>query len=122
MTESMDEVMHPGCASNEVAGFPHAPAGWSPASAEQTARTEDLELTEDHWELVRALQTYFARHDVNEISLRELHDALEEKFHSKGGVKYLYRMLPHGPVAQGCRIAGLIPPSGAIDKGFGSVV
>ena len=122
MTESMDEVMHPGCESNEVAGFPHGPAGWSRASAEQTARNENLELSEDHWELVRALQLYFARHDVNDISLRELHDALDEKFHSKGGIKHLYRILPDGPVAQGCRIAGLNPPASAVDKGFGSVV
>ncbi|MDH5470718.1 MAG: TusE/DsrC/DsvC family sulfur relay protein, partial [Gammaproteobacteria bacterium] len=28
---------------------------------------------------------------------------------------------PGGPIAQGCRIAGLVPPAGSKDSGFGSV-
>jgi tRNA 2-thiouridine synthesizing protein E len=70
---------------------------------------------------VRALQEYFARHEAVAINLRELHDALDEKFHLQGGIKHLYRLFPGGPVAQGCRIAGPKAPAGAIDKGFGSV-
>ena len=55
------------------------------------------------------------------VNLRELHDALDEKFHRQGGIRHLYRLFPGGPVAQGCRIAGLKAPAGATDKGFGSV-
>ncbi|MGB5339763.1 MAG: sulfite reductase, partial [Gammaproteobacteria bacterium] len=36
-------------------------------------------------------------------------------------LKYLYTLLPGGPVAQGCRLAGLEPPAGSQDAGFGSV-
>jgi tRNA 2-thiouridine synthesizing protein E len=36
-------------------------------------------------------------------------------------MKYLYTLLPGGPIAQGCRLAGLKPPAGAVDQGFGSV-
>ena len=53
--------------------------------------------------------------------MRVLHDALDEKFHVKGGMKVLYEMFPGGPVAQGCRLAGLEAPAGAVDKSFGSV-
>mgnify|MGYP002336260045 CR=1 FL=1 len=101
--------------------FPHAPADWSPALGEQIARREGLDPGEDLWEAVRALQEYWARHPPGAANLRELHDALDEKFHHKGGMKYLYRLLPGGPVAQGCRLAGLKAPAGAVDKGFGSV-
>jgi tRNA 2-thiouridine synthesizing protein E len=101
--------------------FPHAPPDWSPAVAEQLARRENLTLTDDHWEVIRGLQAFHARHEEAPITLTELHDALEEKFHYKGGVKYLYTLLPGGPVAQGCRLAGLKPPGGAIDTSFGSV-
>lgn len=101
--------------------FPHAPPGWTPAAAVQSARQEGLELGEDHWEALRALQEYYARHENLPINLRELHDALDEKFHRHGGIKGLYLLFPGGPVAQGCRVAGLKVPAGAVDKGFGSV-
>ena len=87
----------------------------------ESARREGLELAQDHWEALRALQEYYARHETGAVNLRELHDALDEKFHRQGGIRHLYRLFPAGPVAQGCRIAGLKAPAGAVDKGFGSV-
>ncbi len=103
-------------------GFPHAPADWSVTEAEQTAAAEGLQPGDGLWEAVRALQEFFARHeDGPRFSARELHDALDEKFHERGGMKYLYRLLPGGPIAQGCRLAGLEPPAGSVDPGFGSV-
>ena len=101
--------------------FPHAPPEWTPDTALAVARQESLALSDDHWELVRGLQGFFARNEGGAISLRELSDALEEKFHYKGGMKYLYTLLPGGPIAQGCRLAGLKPPVGSIDLSFGSV-
>lgn len=101
--------------------FPHAPAQWTPETAVEIAQQEQLTLGDDHWAVVRGLQEFFARHEDGVTNLRELHDALEEKFHHKGGMKYLYTLLPGGPIAQGCRLAGLTPPAGAVDRGFGSV-
>ena len=101
--------------------FPDAPEGWMPQHALDVAHKENLELTEDHWEVVRALQRYFAQHAEGHINLRDLHDALDERFHQSGGIKQLYLLLPGGPVAQGCRLAGLDAPFLATDKGFGSV-
>jgi len=102
--------------------FPDAPADWSRDSAEATARAEQLALGDEHWEVVRALQGYFARQaDTAAINMRELHDALDERFHARGGLKLLYHLFPSGPLAQGCRLAGLKPPPMAADKSFGSV-
>ncbi len=102
--------------------FPHAPEDWSASIAEEIARAEGIELTADHWEAVRGLQEYFARHEGDPIiSLRELHDALDERFHVRGGIKALYLMFPGGPIAQGCRIAGLKAPYLSRDLNFGSV-
>jgi tRNA 2-thiouridine synthesizing protein E len=101
--------------------FPHAPPDWAPDTAVEIARQEQLTLGDDHWAVVRGLQEFFARHDDGVTNLRELHDAFDEKFHHKGGMKYLYTLLPGGPIAQGCRLAGLKPPPGAVDLGFGSV-
>jgi tRNA 2-thiouridine synthesizing protein E len=107
---------------DKALSFQFAPSDWSEGDARELAQQEGLELQEDHWEAMRALQEYCSRHDCNKYSVRELHDALDEKFHNKGGYKYLYKLFPGGPIAQGCRLAGLEPPAGAVDLGFGSVV
>ena len=55
-----------------------------------------------------ALQEYFSHHDDSkQVNRRLLHDALNEKFHHKGDLAYLYRLLPGVPIVQGCRLAGL---------------
>lgn len=104
------------------AQFPYMPEGWSKDVAIKTAQKEGLQLTDEHWAVVRALQEYFAKHELKGINPRELHDALDEAFHADGGIKHLYQILPGGPVAQGCRLAGLQPPAGATDRGFGSMM
>ncbi|OGA20941.1 MAG: sulfite reductase [Betaproteobacteria bacterium RIFCSPLOWO2_02_FULL_67_19] len=101
--------------------FRFAPLDWTQDKARATGTQEGLTPGDDHWEVVRALQEFYARHHHVAINLRELQDALQEKFHHKGGMKYLYTLFPGGPVAQGCRLAGLQPPSGSTDRGFGSV-
>lgn len=102
--------------------FPNAPEEWTKREALDIARAEGLKLTEEHWEAVRALQSYYARHeDQARISPRDLHDALDEHFHPQGGIKHLYLLFPGGPIAQGCRLAGLKAPFMASDQSFGSV-
>jgi len=122
MASLLDAIKEAESETTKDARFPHAPADWTRELALKTARREGLKLGEDHWEAVRALQQYYAKHEEITINMRELHDALDEKFHGKGGMKYLYQLFPSGPVAQGCLIAGLKAPAGATDKSFGSVV
>ena len=117
----MDEITGRGRGAAKDPRFPHAPEGWTPALAAESARGEGLELREEHFEALRALQEYYAKHELTAVNLRGLHDALDEKFHRRGGIRHLYLLFPGGPVAQGCRIAGLKAPAGATDKGFGSV-
>lgn len=121
MVETMDDIMHPHTHERRDVAFPYAPRDWSRADAERMARQEGVQMQDDHWETVRALQEFFSRHEPGDVHLRELHDALEEHFHNKGGIRYLYTLFPGGPVAQGCRWAGLEPPPNAADPSFGSV-
>jgi tRNA 2-thiouridine synthesizing protein E len=114
----MATIMNPGAQAQDPS-FPHAPEGWSPEDAVSAAQNEALELGDEHWEVIRALQGFFATNE--QPNIRRLHDALDEHFHTKGGLKHLYAILPGGPVAQGCRLAGLEAPAGAVDKSFGSV-
>jgi tRNA 2-thiouridine synthesizing protein E len=115
---SMHGILHPGAMQAEP-GFRDAPEGWTRAQAEALAAKSGLRLVEDVWEVIRVLQGSYK----DEVSprLRLLRDALEARFAAKGGMKYLYRVLPGGPIAQGCALAGLKPPQSATDHSFGSV-
>ena len=118
MAGDMNDVLNPG-ASKHDADFPYAPSDWSRELATAAAKSDGLKLGQDHWEAIGALQALFATQ--SRPNMRQLHDALEERFHAKGGLKYLYEAFPGGPVTQGCRFAGLQAPAGAADKSFGSV-
>ena len=102
--------------------FPNAPQGWDTSVAESVAKQQNIELKSDHWDVIQALQGYFKSHDKPQHNRREITDALEEMFHIKGGMKYLYKLLPNGPISQGCALAGIENPAGNIDQSFGSVV
>ena len=118
MPQTMRDIMNPGAVTHDP-NFPDAPEDWARANAEAVADGDGLTLGDDHWEVIAALQQLFARRDP--INVRGLHDALDERFHGRGGLRYLYGLFPGGPVAQGCRMAGLQAPAGAVDKSFGSV-
>jgi TusE/DsrC/DsvC family sulfur relay protein len=122
MNDATQNFIRPGYESRPDPNFPHAPGDWSREDAEELARREGLTLTEDYWRVVRALQELYARNEQPAMNARELHDALDEAFHPEGGIRYLYKLFPKGPLAQGCLIAGLQPPGGTQDQGFGSAV
>ena len=119
MSESINQYIHPDSARKHEVLFPYAPEGWTSADAEAQAEIENIVMEEAHWRTVIALQEYYAKH--GNIQTRELHDALNEKFHVDGGIRFLYTMFPAGPIAQGCRLAGLNAPAGSADPSFGSV-
>jgi len=98
--------------------FPYAPKDWKPSDAESIAEQDGLTLEDDHWELIRCLQEYYSKTDFPR--LRQVTDALDENFHKKGGMKYLHQLMRKGPIAQGCRLAGLKVPAGSVDLSFGS--
>ncbi len=122
MNHATQDFIRPGYEIPPASDFPHAFSDWTQADAIDLAATQALTLTADHWQVIRALQDFYAHQEEPTINMRELHDALDEEFHQKGGIRYLYTLFPKGPVAQGCLLAGLTPPAGAQDKGFGSAV
>jgi tRNA 2-thiouridine synthesizing protein E len=113
------DILHPGAAAGADPSFRDAPPGWTPEHARSLAAAAGLELTEDHWEVIRVLQGCYKDELLPRIRL--LRDALEARFAGKGGMKYLFAILPGGPIAHGCELAGVKPPHGARDLSFGSV-
>ncbi len=120
MSLTMKEILIPGLA-NANPEFPNAPPGWTLQEAKHIASQQGIFLSKDHIRAVRAIQEFFFQHRDKRPNVRGIHDALDESFHQQGGIKYLYKLFPGGPVAQGYLIAGVQPPAGATNKSFGSV-
>lgn len=115
----MKAILDPTGQDERDPSFPNAPRGWSREVASERAVADGLELSEDHWEVIRVLQACFA--DEEEPPVRRIADALEARFKDKGSRKFLFQLFPGGPIAQGCRLADLAPPAGSTDLSFGSV-
>jgi tRNA 2-thiouridine synthesizing protein E len=93
---------------------------WTETEARQLARSEGLNLTDEHMEVICWMRDFFA--DCGQPSNpRNLGHAMADAFASQGGQKYLYQLFPRGPVLQGCRLAGLPTPPGTVDKSFGTI-
>ncbi len=92
---------------------------WTETQANRLARAEGIELNEEHLEVLCWLRDHFSECGPAE-SGRSLSRAMEESFAEQGGRKFLYRLFPHGPVFQGCRLAGLPLPPGSLDASFGT--
>ena len=88
---------------------------WSEAIAKAIAEMEELELTDNHWEIIRYLREHYRKygHSPNVRLLMKV--IAKELGPHKATKKYLYDLFPHGPSRQGCKIAGLPLPNDCVD-------
>jgi len=87
---------------------------WSEDLARLIAKTENIELVPDHWEVVNFLRSYYEEYQIAP-AVRILLKEMKKKFGpEKGDQKYLYNLFPYGPAKQACKIAGLPKPTGCI--------
>jgi tRNA 2-thiouridine synthesizing protein E len=92
---------------------------WNEAKMRSIATEEGVELFPEHLHVISVLQKYYIEHGSAKNG-REISDMLDEEFSEQGGRKYLHRLFPQGPVAQGMRFAGLAVPNNSEDEGFGT--
>jgi dissimilatory sulfite reductase related protein len=87
---------------------------WSEEMALEIAKSENVELTPEHWEVINFLRNYYAEYQIAP-AVRILLKEMKKNFGAeKGDQKYLYRLFPYGPAKQACKIAGLPKPTGCI--------
>ena len=86
---------------------------WSEAFACALAREEGLELTDEHWELIRYLREYFHEHGVQPQVRVMLKHFSQVWGPARGNNHYLHDLFPNGgPQKQGNRLAGLLRTKG----------
>ena len=85
-------------------------ADFDEAVVKAIAQAEGLQLTDDHWAVVRYLQDQYREHGHTPNYRAMLKDLAELLPHHDS--KTLYDLFPGGPAKQGVRIAGLPKPFG----------
>ena len=87
---------------------------WEKEVASVMAEAEDLELGDDHWEIINFLREYYEEYQIAP-AVRVLTKAVGKKLgKDKGNSKYLYELFPYGPAKQACKFAGLPKPTGCV--------
>lgn len=89
-------------------------ADWTEEVADMIAKSEEIDLTDGHWEVINFLREYYDEYQISP-AVRVLTKAIGKKLgKDKGNSKYLYELFPYGPAKQACKIAGLPKPTGCV--------
>ena len=94
---------------------------WDETVARKLASEEQIELTDEHLEVLSYLRRTYRKHGRIRHA-RSLTEALDTQFAQKGGIKYLYTLFPNGPVTQGCKLAGIPTPGDSTNASFGNTL
>ena len=87
---------------------------WEKDIAEVMAKEDNIELSDDHWEIINFLREYYEEYQIAP-AVRVLTKAVGKKLgKDKGNSKYLYELFPYGPGKQACKFAGLPKPTGCV--------
>ena len=87
---------------------------WDADVANHIAKTENIDMTDQHWEVINFLREYFEEYQIAP-AVRVLTKAIGKKLGAdKGTSEYLYGLYPYGPGKQACKIAGLPKPTGCV--------
>lgn len=84
---------------------------WHEELATLLAKTDELVLTEAHWEIIRFVREFYLTYNTSP-AIRALTKALKIKLgEDKASSRYLFRLFPDGPAKQATKYAGLPKPA-----------
>jgi tRNA 2-thiouridine synthesizing protein E len=86
---------------------------WSKEFVRAQAQREGLQLTEEHWEVIRFLRSYFDERGVQAQVRAMIRHFAQAWGPERGNNHYLHDIFPRGgPQKQGNRLAGLLRTKG----------
>ncbi len=84
---------------------------WSEELVPVIASSENIELNEAHWQIIRFVRDFYLRYDTSP-AIRALVKALSNEFGPDvGNSRHLQRLLPQGPAKLASKLAGLPKPA-----------
>lgn len=95
----------------DAQGYLKDAAQWDESIAETIAEIEGIQLTDDHWQVVRYVRQFYKDFNTSP-SIRPLVKYLSQVLpEDKGNSLYLQILFPEGPAKQATKIAGLPKPA-----------
>jgi tRNA 2-thiouridine synthesizing protein E len=91
-------------------GYLVDPAQWNEQVAEALARAERIDLSEEHWAVIRFMREYYEQHQIAPDARHVMKHLAEFKGAGKAGRNDLFALFPYGYVKQACKIAGMRKP------------
>lgn len=85
---------------------------WSEELAVQFALQDGMELTDDHWQVIRFVREYYLRFKsapMPRLLIKGVNRALGREHFT---IKALYALFPDTPMRRSCRYAGIPQPAG----------
>ncbi len=92
----------------DAEGYLIEPQDWNQAVAEELARRENIQLTEDHWDVLAFMRTFHEEHQIAPDAryvIKHLNDRMGKPSRNR-----LFELFPYGYVQQACKIAGMKRP------------
>jgi len=80
---------------------------WSEELASAMAKTDNIELSDKHWDLINYLRDEYINNAQNQPNTRAIVKAMSAAWGEKIGQRDVYDLFPGDPSKQGGRIAGL---------------
>ena len=95
----------------DIEGYIVDPENWNRDLARELAAEENLELTEDYWQIIDFMRDYWLENRVAP-DVRHVVDHLvkAQGFEKKTAKQHLFSLFPYGYVKQACKIAGMQRP------------
>lgn len=87
---------------------------WNERVAEDLAREEGIELTEDHWALIRLVRDFYRDYQVSPAMRVLVKHARAALGKDKGNSIHLMQLFPGSPAKVLARIAGLPRPTNCL--------
>jgi len=92
----------------DAEGYLVEPADWNEEVAQALAQELQIELGEDHWDVLRFMRSAYEAHQVA-VDARHVIRHLDQRYPGQGRQR-LFELFPYGYVGQACKIAGMKRP------------
>lgn len=94
--------------ARDAEGYLVEPYEWDESVAQKLARELQIDLVDDHWEVIRFMRRAYEENQVA-VDARHVIKHLDSRYPGRGRQR-LFELFPYGYVAQACKIAGMKRP------------